>query len=48
MYLNLNDYQFKASRYNYRLTYMNPMVTTHQIRTIVNTKTKRKRTQVYY
>ena len=30
MYLNLNDYQFKTSRYYYASTYMNPMVTTNQ------------------
>ena len=29
MYLKLNDYQFKTSRY--RLTYMNSIVTTNQI-----------------
>ena len=30
MCLNLNDYQFKTSRHNYRSTYMNTMVTTNQ------------------
>ena len=30
MCLNLNDYQFKTIKYNYRLTYINPMVTTNQ------------------
>ena len=30
MCLNLNDYPFKTSRYSYRSTYMNPMVTTNQ------------------
>ena len=30
MYLNLSDYQFKTSRYSYRSTSMNPMVTTNQ------------------
>ena len=30
MCLNLNDSQFQTSRYNYRSTYMNPMVTTNQ------------------
>ena len=41
MCLNLNDYQFKT-RHNYRLTYMNPMVTTNQKRTIDTQKLKRK------
>ena len=26
MYLNLKDYQFKASRYNYGSTYKNPVI----------------------
>ena len=30
MCLNLNDYQFKASRYSYRSTNMKPVVTTNQ------------------
>ena len=30
MCLNLNDYQFKTSRYTYRATYMNPMIMTYQ------------------
>ena len=34
MCLILSDYQFKTSRYNYRSTYMNPMVTTNQKHTI--------------
>ena len=29
MGLNLNNYQFKTSRYSYRSTYMNPIVTTN-------------------
>ena len=43
MCLNLNDYQFKTSRYSYRLTYMrNPMVTTNQKPTIDTQKLERK------
>ena len=42
MCLNLNDYQFKTSRYNYESTYMDPMVTTNQKPTIDTQKTKRK------
>ena len=34
MYLNLNDSQFKSSRYNYGSTYINLMVTTNQKPTI--------------
>ena len=30
MCLNLNDYQFKTNRYNYRSTHINPMVTTDE------------------
>ena len=30
MCLNLNDYQFKTSRYRYGSRYMNPMVTTNK------------------
>ena len=30
MCLNLNDYKFKTSRYSYRSTYTNSMVTTNQ------------------
>ena len=30
MFLNLNDYLYEASNYNYGWTYVNPMVTTHQ------------------
>ena len=40
--MNLNDYQFKASRYNYGSTYMNPMVTTNQKPMIDTQKPKRK------
>ena len=42
MCLNLNDYQFKASRYSYRSTYMNIMVTTNQKSKIDIKKPKRK------
>ena len=42
MCLNLNEYQFKTSKYCYRSTYMNPMVTTDQKPTI-DTKTERKK-----
>ena len=42
MCLNLNDYQFKASTYNYRSRYMNPMVTTNQKPTTDSQKPKRK------
>ena len=31
---NLNDYKFKTSRYSYRSTYINSMVTTNQNPTI--------------
>ena len=40
--LNLNDYKFKTSRYNYRSTYMKPMVTTNQKPTIDTQKLLRK------
>ena len=46
MCLNLNDYQFKMNRYNYRSTYMNPMVTV--IKNKTSTKTKKIGTQEYY
>ena len=39
MCLNLNEYQFKISKYIYRLTYMSFTVTTNQKFTI-NTKKK--------
>ena len=43
MCLNLNDYQYKSSRYNYGSTYMNHIVTTNQKHTITtHTKTQRK------
>ena len=42
MCLNLNDYYFKTSRYNYRSAYMNLMVTTNQKPTINTQKLKRK------
>ena len=42
MCLNLNDYQFKTSRYSYRLIYTNLSVTTIQKPTIDAQKTKRK------
>ena len=42
MCLNLNDYQFKTSRYNYGTTYMSPMVNTNQKPMIDMQKPKRK------
>ena len=46
MCLNLNDYQFKTSRY--RSTYMNPMVNTNQKPTIDTQKLERmNETQAY-
>ena len=42
MCLNLNDYQFKTSRYSYRSTYVNSMVTANQKHTIDKQKTERK------
>ena len=33
MYLNLNDYQSKASRYSHRSIYINAMLTTNQKQT---------------
>ena len=42
MYVNLNDYQFKTSRYSYRSTYINAMVTINQKPTIDIQKLKRK------
>ena len=47
MCLNLNDYQFKTSRYNHRSTYMNPMVTRNQNPTM-DTKTGEKGAQAYH
>ena len=43
MCLNLNEYQFKISKYIYRLTYMSFTVTTNQKFTINTKKKKRKR-----
>lgn len=43
MHLNLNNCQFKTSRRNYRLTYMNFIVTTNQ-----NRKQKLKRKEPIY
>ena len=40
--LNLNDSQFKTSRYSYRSSYMNPMITTNQKPTIDTQKLERK------
>ena len=42
MCLNLYDYQLKASRYSYGLTYLKTRVTTHQKDTIDSQKPKRK------
>ena len=42
MYLNLNDYQFKTSRYTYRSTFINPMVATNQKPTTDTKKLGRK------
>ena len=42
MCLNLNDYQFKTSRYSYRSTYMNPMVIIYQKPTIYTQRLERK------
>ena len=39
---NLNDYQFKISRYSYKSTYMNSIVTTKQKPTIDTQKLERK------
>ena len=36
MCLNLNDYQFKTSRYSYGSAYLNSMVTTNQKNTVGN------------
>ena len=41
MYLNLNGYQFKSSRYSYRSTFTNLMVTTNQKSTIDTQKLER-------
>ena len=42
MCLNLKDYLFKTSRYSYRLTYMNHMVTTNRKPKIDTQKLERK------
>ena len=42
MCLNLNDYQFKISRYSYRKTCMKPMGTTNQKPTVDTQKLERK------
>ena len=42
MCLNLNDYQFKTIKYNYRLTYINPMVTANEKPTVDTQKSKIK------
>ena len=41
--LNMNDYQFKASRYSYGSTYLNSTVTTNQKYTTDSQKPKRKK-----
>lgn len=38
--LNLNDYQFKASRYSHGSTYMNSIITTNQKHIIDSQKPK--------
>lgn len=40
--LNLNDYHFETSKYNYRSTYTYPMVATNQKPTVDAQKLKRK------
>ena len=40
--MNWNDYQLKARRHNYRLTYMNPVVITNQKQITDSQKPKRK------
>ena len=46
MCLNLNDYQFKTNRYNYRSTRINPMVTTDEkwYNKYTKNKTRKKET----
>ena len=46
MCLNLNDYQFKTSRYSYRSTYMNPMVTIIQKPTTDTEKQSERNTSI--
>ena len=49
MNLNINNYQFKTSRYNYRATYMNSMETTSQKPTKDTQKAwEEKGTQAYH
>ena len=48
MCLNLNDYLFKASRYDSRSIYMNAMVITNQKQFHRYTKTKKKGAQQYH
>ena len=43
MCLNLSDYQFKTSKYNYRSTYMNSTVRANQKPTIGTQKLQRKK-----
>ena len=45
MYLNLNDYPFKSSRYNYGSIYVKPTVATNQKPTADAQKPKRKETK---
>ena len=45
MYLSLQDYQPKASRYSNRLAYLKNRVNTNQKHTIFLQKNKKKRTQ---
>ena len=42
MCLNVSDYQYKTSRYNYRSVYMNPMVTKKSKTYNRYTKTRKK------
>ena len=42
MCLNLNDYQFKRSKYSFMSTYVNSMVITNQISTTETQKLERK------
>ena len=49
MFLNLNDYLYEASNYNYGWTYVNPMVTTHQKLPIdIENRLHKNETQAYY
>ena len=42
MHLNLKDYLFKTTRYSYRSTYMNPIITKNQKSTIDTQKLERQ------